>query len=137
MEAKDFQPRLMMINFAGPDIAHRGSYSAYTERIRALDGIIERLWNGIRKNRAYAKTTLLIVTPDCGRSLSGKGKGGFTDHWARDDGCRHTWAFMLGGGIPKKQFAKQYTQLDIAPTLGEILDIPTPGCEGVVMSETK
>ncbi|MHC4778510.1 MAG: alkaline phosphatase family protein, partial [Planctomycetota bacterium] len=138
MDAKAFQPRLMLVNFAGPDVAHQGSYSDYVGQIMALDGLVDKLWTSLRKNRAYAKNTLLLVTPDCGRSLSGEGKGGFIDHWAGDDGCRHTWALFLGQGIPgNKRFQRPYTQLDLAPTIGEILDIPTPGCEGTVMEETK
>jgi len=138
MKDSNFKPRLMLLNFAGPDIAHAGSYTAYVEQIRALDTIIDNLRHMIKRNPHYVNSTLLVVTPDCGRSLSGEGKGGFVDHWAGDEGCRHTWALFWGPGIPsKKRFSRPYSQVDLAPTLGAILNIPTPGCDGKVMEETK
>jgi hypothetical protein len=43
-----------------------------------------------------------------------------------------------GAGIPKgKHFSKPYSQVDLAPTLGAVLDVPTPGVDGKVMEETK
>ncbi|GEM_PF-3207355 len=138
MEESDFRPRLVQINFAGPDIAHRGSYTDYVGQVRALDELVSRLWMSIQRNRAYLKHTLLIVIPDCGRSLSGQGRGGFVDHIADDEGARHVWALFVGPGIPaNKKFTRPYSQIDIAATVGEILDVPTPGCDGVVMEETR
>ncbi|MHC5039030.1 MAG: twin-arginine translocation signal domain-containing protein [Planctomycetota bacterium] len=138
MGDKSIQPNLLLLNFAGPDIAHLGSYTDYIEQIQALDRLMKELWNTIVGNRHYANQTLLIVTPDCGRSLGGQGRAGFIDHQGRDEGCRHVWALFVGPGIPKnKRFAKPYSQLDLAPTIGAILGIPTKGCEGKVMPETK
>lgn len=137
MDDSEFKPPFLMVNFAGPDIAHQGSYTAYQEKIRHIDTLVDQLWTGIRRNREYANRTLLIVTPDCGRSLSGAGRGGFVDHVANDEGVRHVWALFLGPGIPTKVFLRPYAQIDIAKTIGEILHVPTPGMEGILMEETR
>jgi hypothetical protein len=139
MEHRDFTPRFLVIQFAGPDVAHGGSFAAYLEKIRELDELVGNIHTAVTKKvRGYAGNTLLIVTPEVGRSLPGEGSGGFVNHRTGDEGCRHVWALMLGPGIPKnRQVATKYTQYDLSATIAKILDFPLPGAEGKVMPETE
>lgn len=125
------EPDVLLINFAGPDVAHRGSYGEYLYRIRMLDQLAAAVYAEIKKNKYYANKTLFVVTPDCGRSLGGEGLGGFTSHSSGDDGCRHLWAFFLGPGVKKKHVVDSpASQYDLAPTLGEVLGCGTTKAEG-------
>ncbi len=125
------KPDILVINFGGPDIAHRGSFSDYVSKIQCLDDLVVRVFNETRKNKAYQNCTLFIVTPDCGRSLPGLGSGGFTSHSSGDDGCRRLWAVVAGPGTAKKSVVStSFTQYDIAPTIGEALGFPVPHADG-------
>jgi hypothetical protein len=137
MEHRDFTPKVLVLNFAGPDVAHGGSFSAYVEKIRELDDLVGSVHNAVMKKvRGYAGSTLLIVTPDVGRSLQGEGSGGFVNHRTGDEGCRHLWALFLGPGVPKnRQVTGKHSQYDIAATVGNILGFSIPGGEGKVMPE--
>jgi hypothetical protein len=125
------RPDVLVINFAGPDVAHKGSFSDYLYRIRMVDHLTSLVHNEIRKNRAYANTTLFLVTPDCGRSLPGVGKGGFTTHSSGDDGCRHLWALAIGPGVKKRGVVTDIcSQYDLAPTVGKAMGFETPKAAG-------
>lgn len=138
MDDNAWKPRILLLNFAGPDVAHRGSYTAYVNQIRALDTVVDALRNAILRNSHYAKTTLLIVTPDCGRSLDGQGRGGFADHQGGDAGCRHTWALFWGGPVPKgRRVSRPCAQIDLAATIGEAMDFGMPGVDGKALAESR
>lgn len=139
MEDADFQPKLLMINFGGPDIAHAGSYSDYTAKIAELDGLVDDLVEfAFKKSRAYRTNTVIIVTPECGRSAAGDGSGGFVGHATGDEGCRHVWAVFLGPGMPNNLEVKMpCSQIDIPKTIAAMLEFPMPSAEGKVLEETK
>ncbi len=125
------RPDVLVISFAGPDIAHRGSFSDYVTRIQCLDDLVLRVYGEIRKNKYYQTGTLFIVAPDCGRSLGGHGQGGFTSHWNGDDGCRHLWALAIGPGVKEKKIISSVcSQYDIAPTIAEAMGFAAQHAEG-------
>jgi hypothetical protein len=117
------KPDILMVNFAGPDIAHKGSFGDYLERIRMIDIFTAQLFNEFKKK--WIKNGLFFVLPDCGRSLPGHGGGGFTSHRNGDEGCRHIWAIVAGAGVKKKVIDTPVSQFDIAPTIGEAMGFGT------------
>jgi hypothetical protein len=123
---KKVDPILLMVNFHGPDVAHRGSYSDYLAAVTALDAVIGELWAVHKKDNKAKRSTAVIITPDVGRDLSLTG-GGFAGHNSGDLGCRRLFALML---VPGKRGGKQVDrvvhQTQLCPTMGAWLGVKTP-----------
>lgn len=117
-----FHPRLMITNLAATDRAgHDGPWSNYTEKLQRADSIVNELWNFIQADPTYSNKTTLIITNDHGRHTTD-----FRSHGDGCDGCRHISLLMLGPDTPiDKIEATRYTQVDIAPTIGRLLNFNT------------
>lgn len=125
-------PTLIVCNFHGPDVAHRGSFTDYQAAVTALDAVIGELWNVLTSTDNKLKgSTALIVTPDVGRDASPTG-GGFAQHRSGDPGCRRLFAVVAGtqGGLIRPQeVTRVVRQTDLCPTIGAWLGVPTPHVE--------
>ncbi len=119
-------PRLILINLADIDgAAHDKGWKSYTTAITRADSLVYVLWQNIQSNSSYIGTTTLIVTNDHGRHDDAH--GGFKDHGCTCEGCRHIMLFMAGRNIPSGVVdTLKAKQIDIAPTVGELLGFPTP-----------
>lgn len=132
----DHSPRILVINLADPDRrAHDGDWEGYLEAIRENDGRIASLWGFLQRDPTYQGKTALIVTADHGRHPDTV-DGGFREHGDECPGCRHILLAALGPDFQEGVELHQYrTQIDLVPTLGEILGFPTPYARGQVMWE--
>ncbi len=115
------QPFLMLVNVgavdsAGQDLGAEG----YLETVRALDAPLGRLAEACRKNG-----TLLVVTADHGMCFPGsKGKGGHSaaKYADRRESLRIPLVFS-GPGVEELNLAGRWSQVDIAPTVLDLLNI--------------
>ncbi len=119
-------PKLMVINFPDIDAAgHTGEWKGYLKAIVRADSLVYVLWQKIQSNPFYKGKTTLIVTNDHGRHDDAH--GGFESHGDGCEGCRHIMLLMAGRNIPLGFVdTLKATQIDIAPTTGELLGFPTP-----------
>ena len=125
-----YHPRLIMINFPSVDLnGHAKTWRKYLEAIREADAIIHRLWKKIEADSIYRHTTTMFVTNDHGRH--DLAHGGFQNHGDSCEGCRHIMLLAMGPGFPSGAVVRDpHTQIDIAPTIGEILGFSFPVREG-------
>lgn len=132
-------PSLFLINF--PDVdetAHANDWEAYTNAIENVDNIIggaNGLWEKIQSDPIYSGKTTMIVTTDHGRHSDGI-DGGFKTHFDDCLGCRDLMFLTLGPDIiPNVTVDAYHEQIDIAPTVGELLGFYTPLAKGKILWE--
>ena len=125
-------PKILVINFAQVDGAgHTGNWNDYIAAITNADNYIYQLWQHIQAgDYGYTpQNTTLFVTNDHGRHDDAH--GGFTNHGDGCDGCTHIMLLALGRGVSQDQeLAFTTWQVDIAPTVGHLLDFQTPYTTG-------
>ncbi len=123
-------PRIVIINFPEVDInGHDSDWTGYLGALRRVDSLVFRLWNKIQSDVIYKNSTTLFITNDHGRHDSKH--GGFKNHGDSCEGCRHIMLLALGPQFPKKKVIRQeHSQIDIAPTIGTIMNITLPAGEG-------
>jgi hypothetical protein len=121
-------PRLLVVNFADVDaLGHAGNWSGYLGAIKGVDSFVAQLWQLIQTDSMYKGTTTLFVTNDHGRHTTD-----YTSHGDGCEGCRHIMLFAAGRGIPQGRLVpRMRQQIDIAPTVGELLGFATPYALGV------
>lgn len=123
----EFHPKLAIINFPKTDNAgHTGIWNDYTSALMIADSLMLELWNLIQTDSIYQNRTTLIITNDHGRHSDGVSTG-FKDHGDDCLGCRHIMMLILGPNIQGNLVdSTTYEQIDIAPTVGKILDFDLP-----------
>ncbi|MCK5571792.1 MAG: alkaline phosphatase family protein [Bacteroidetes bacterium] len=119
-------PQIVIINFPDVDYAgHSADWERYLNAIRTVDSLVYELWQFIQSDPHYKDNTTLFITNDHGRHDDGH--GGFKDHGDGCEGCRHILLLAVGRGFPAAHVvATTRTQIDIAPTVGELLSFPVP-----------
>lgn len=133
---RTLQPRFMMVVFQQIDIAHRGYWSLYTRAIANTDRLTAQIVEASQTLPFYRGRTAVVIVPDCGRSLDGKGNYGFQNHHAPDVGCRQIAMLALGPGLQRGAVLDApLTQADVAPTIGAMVGVHVPGTEGRVVHE--
>ena len=128
-----YHPSVLMLHLGDTDLAgHSGDWVRYTACIRRADSLVAELWQVVQADTALAGRTALFVTNDHGRHLDAY--GGFTNHGDDCDGCHHIGLVAIGAGL-HAGFASpaHYRQIDLLPTIGALLDFPTPWALGTAM----
>ncbi|MBA4312184.1 MAG: hypothetical protein C0417_06100 [Chlorobiaceae bacterium] len=131
-----YHPHLAVLYLADVDGAgHSGDWLKYTKAIFTADSIVGALWDFIQTDTIYKNRTNVIVTNDHGRHLDGVSTG-FVGHGDGCEGCRHIMLMGIGPGI-KNNYSSAVTRTipDITPTIGAILNFPTPIATGISMTE--
>lgn len=128
-DAEDY-PSLMVLALGITDNSgHFGLFDLHGDVIRNMDEIVGDLWNYIQSHPHYADTTTLVVTTDHGRHLVENGD--FLNHTGGCLGCREVFALVLGPDTPADQTVPRRTeQIDIAPTIAELLGFEMPWAIG-------
>ncbi|MDD5306969.1 MAG: alkaline phosphatase family protein [Deltaproteobacteria bacterium] len=128
-------PRLMLVNFKGPDAAgHGGDWQAYLAAVRGADELVARLWELLRADPFYAGTTDLFVTNDHGRHCG----AGFANHGDGCQCCRHIGLVATGPDFPKGEVDDvRREQIDIPATIAHVLGFGIPGAQGRVLPEVE
>jgi Metalloenzyme superfamily len=133
---RENHPRLVFANFGATDhMAHSGVWEDHIAAVRHQDELFARLWNEIQQNPAYRDKTALFITNDHGYHDDGVYEG-FAEHGDSCEGCRRIMLLALGPDFRKGLVVERPTyQIDIAPTIGELLGFQTPLAQGEVMKE--
>ncbi|RMF85861.1 MAG: hypothetical protein D6736_16445 [Nitrospinota bacterium] len=131
---ESYEPSLVFINFGNVDYAGHHSWEMYTAAIRRVDRLIYSLWTYLENHPQYQGKTALLVTTDHGRH--DELHGGFLKHGGICPGCKQSFLLAVGPGIRKGVEIREPASLvDIAPTVGYMLQFPTPFAKGRVLSE--
>ncbi|MBI3988401.1 MAG: sulfatase-like hydrolase/transferase [candidate division NC10 bacterium] len=128
-------PNLVLVNFRDVDEAgHTGNWTTYTNTILTADTLVYRIWTELIQGDAiYRDKTTLIVTSDHGRHLPGFGD--FENHGGICHGDRHIIFLALGPDtLAGREVTERRYQIDIAPTVGELLGFPTPFARGQTLT---
>ena len=130
-----YHPELAVIYLPDVDSSPARGWSAYTQAILTADSIVGMLWDYLQGDPAYQNKTTLLVTNDHGRHLDGI-QNGFVSHGDGCWGCRHIMFLGVGAGMPKGVHTSiRRTIPDITPTIGSLLQFPTPFASGKSMTE--
>jgi len=130
-----YHPELSVIYLSDVDSSPARGWSAYTQSIMIADSIVGMLWDFVQSDPIYQNTTTLMVTNDHGRHLDNI-QNGFISHGDNCFGCRHVMFLGVGVGMPKGvHTSTQRSITDITPTIGSLLNFPTPYATGNTMME--
>lgn len=133
-------PSLVFVNLQGVDAAgHTGIWEEYLDAIRFVDRAVQRIWERINADSVYSGNTTLLLTTDHGRhddGLGGPSRPGFQNHGGICHGCRHVMFLAVGPDTPDSlEITRRAYQIDIAPTIGELVGFDTPFTRGQVLRE--
>jgi len=134
---RQFAPSLVWITLHDMDVAHTGAYSLYLEGIRRSDRLCAEIWQAIETHPDYKGKTTLLILPDFGRDsdLSPAGNG-FQHHRTGDPLSRTTWMMALGPQVRQNLTVdRPLDSLDLAPTIGALMDFATPLAQGKPAAE--
>ncbi|MBN1637657.1 MAG: T9SS type A sorting domain-containing protein [Ignavibacteriales bacterium] len=131
-----YKPVLSVIYLADVDAAgHSGNWTTYTNAIILADSIVGLLWDFVQSDTNFKDKTTIMITNDHGRHLDGVSSG-FQGHGCGCWGCRRVMFLATGKGIQEGVVTdKKHSIIDIAPTISEMLNFPTPYSDGISASE--
>jgi hypothetical protein len=125
-------PSFLLLYLSGVDYAgHHLGWDAYLSAIETADGIVGSLWETLEADPDYAGKTTLIVTNDHGRHTTD-----FTGHGDGCAGCRTIQLLAIGPDIEAGLVSTVPRSIpDVTPTIGALLEFPTPLASGSAMEE--
>jgi hypothetical protein len=119
---REHSPALFHVGLVDADEwAHRDDVVAYATALRASDALIGDLADAIAGSEAGERTTVIITT-DHGRNET------FKDHTGLRYDSSRTFVLAFGARVPARGVicpTRNHTLTDIAPTVREILGLPT------------
>ncbi len=131
--------RLIFINFGYTDhIGHVGNFEQEKEAIRHCDAIFGKLWDKVQSTPGYKDATTVFFTNDHGRhnNRPDQPENGYNQHGDQCEGCRHIMLLAVGPDIKRGAVVKRETQqIDLCPTVGELLGFQTPFSKGSVLAD--
>jgi hypothetical protein len=91
----------------------------YRKQVKAMDNVVYKIWQAIQSDPNYKDQTEFFFINDHGNLL---------DHAECDDECKRYWICLALGPDVKKKFSTEnkWRQINICPTVGKILNFPTP-----------
>ncbi|MCX6173380.1 MAG: T9SS type A sorting domain-containing protein [Ignavibacteriales bacterium] len=130
-----YHPELTVIYLPDVDSSPASGWSAYTQSIMIADSIVGMIWDFVQSDPVYQNTTTLLVTNDHGRHLDNI-QDGFKSHGDNCFGCQHVMFLGVGLGMPKGvHTSTRRSIIDITPTIGSLLNFPTPYATGKTIME--
>ncbi len=128
-------PSLLFLTLHDMDVAHSGAFSLYLDAIQRADRLVAELWHEVEANPEYAGRTTLLLLPDFGRDADGEASG-FQHHRTGSPMARTTWMLALGAGAEGGHLVQRPVEsIDVVPTVGALLDFPTPFAAGRRIAE--
>lgn len=129
----ELRPRLMMINYQDPDYVHWGNASHYTRAISVIDEGLARIVAAVEADPFYRGSTVIVVTPDCGRDANPLMGVPFQHHF-NSRSAHETWAVILGPGIAAgRVMDRPVDQSAVAPTVAALMGFRADRAEGAVL----
>ena len=130
----DHHPELVFFHLGEVDHAGHNNWGWYLEAIRDADRIVGDLWNLLQNDPFYQDQTTILVTTDHGRHDDQH--GGFKSHGGICEGDKRLFLLAVGPDIVQGQEFSQFRQqVDICPTVGELMGFDTPYAMGRVLGE--
>jgi arylsulfatase A-like enzyme len=131
-----YKPQLFLIHFRGPDhYGHEGNWENYLQSIVETDSLAYEIWNYLGNDDFYKNKTTFIITNDHGRHLDNIADG-FIGHGDNCSGCTHINFFATGPDFKKNMIIVTHReQIDILPTVGELMGFTSSGFKRKVMWE--
>jgi hypothetical protein len=78
----------------------------------------------------------MVVMPEFGRDPDGTSTNGFFNHRSNTTSNRVAWTMVLGAAVRKPVIIKrEVRQIDIAPSIGALLDVNCSQAMGRVLKE--
>ena len=132
---KLLRPKFLMINYNDPDYVHWGYPSHYTNGIAVIDRGIQRIVETVNADSEYRNNTIFCIVPDCGRDSNQFLSVPFQHHF-NSKSAHEIFALFFGPGIKPNQIVdRKVSQIDIAPTLAQLMGFRTDYAEGRVLEE--
>lgn len=132
---KRLRPKLLMVNYNDPDYVHWGFPAHYTNGIAVIDQGIQRLFETVSADAEYRDNTIFCIVPDCGRDSNQFLSVPFQHHF-NSQSAHEIFALLVGSGIKKKQIVeRKVSQIDIAPTLAQLMGFQADYAEGNILEE--
>jgi hypothetical protein len=133
----EYTPSLLWITLHDMDIAHSGAYSLYLDAISRTDQLCMDLWSFVESHPDYNGNTTMLIMPDFGRDSDfTAGGNGFQHHRTGDAMSRTVWMMVLGNKAREGLFVQRpVDSLDLVPTVGGLLHVPTPLAKGNILRE--
>ena len=130
----DHHPELVFFHLGEVDHAGHNNWGWYLEAIHDADRIVGDLWNLLQNDPFYRDQTTILVTTDHGRHDDQH--GGFKSHGGICEGDKRLFLLAVGPDIKQGQeFTEFRQQVDICPTVGELMGFDTPFAMGHVLGE--
>ncbi|MFA4907447.1 MAG: T9SS type A sorting domain-containing protein [archaeon] len=127
-----YHPQLSVLYLCDVDhYGHTGDWDQYTSAITMADSIVGMLWDFVQSDATFRDATTVLVTNDHGRHTTY-----FNSHGDGCWGCRHIMFLGIGPAVKSGWHSSKKRSIpDIVPTIGAILDFPTPLVSGNIMTE--
>ncbi len=128
-------PSLSLINFREPDFTgHTNDSLGYLNKISNVDSLINNIISFVENDPIYKGKTTIFITNDHGRHDALN--GGLQNHGDNCNGCRHLLLCAYGPDFKENVIINaSHQQIDIAPTIAELLYFDLPDSDGKVMQE--
>lgn len=120
---KKNKPNLIVAILGGLKSYNKKKVPAEVERYRKqmveVDKTVHKIWQAVQADPNYKDKTDFFFTND---------HGDLIDHEDCDDECKRYWVVVAIGPDIKKNYATEnkWRQVNICPTVGKILNFPTP-----------
>jgi hypothetical protein len=126
-----YHPRLSVVYLADVDhYGHSGNWNDYTKSIKTADSIVNMMWDFVQTDTIFKDKTTILVTNDHGRHSDGVSTG-FVSHGDGCAGCRRIMFWGIGADVKKGVHTTVRRNIpDIVPTIGAMLNFPTPLVSG-------
>ena len=132
---KDLRPRLMMINYNDCDYVHWGYMSHYTRGVAVMDQGIREIVAWVESDAEYRENTIFVIVPDCGRDNNPFSAIPCQHHFGSRS-AHEIFAVLLGPGIARGAVVDhRVDQIQIAPTIGELMGVETACSEAGALAE--
>jgi hypothetical protein len=132
---KELRPRLVMVNYQDCDYVHWGNVNHYTRAIANMDEGVRQIVATVEADAEYRDNTIFVVVPDCGRDNNPLTAVPCQHHF-NTRSAHEIFALIFGPGIAKCAVVDhRVDQIQLAATLGKLMDFKTEFSEGPVLAE--
>ena len=129
-------PRALFLPLGSTNRAVTGRWSQYIGAIRRCDWLTGRLYSAVEEGVPYRGQTLFVVVPDHGRCGDGHGVAGFQHYDGADESLKHISCVMVGPGVRRGVVVERpCEQIDILPTIAELVGFAAPHAAGKALKE--
>jgi phosphoglycerol transferase MdoB-like AlkP superfamily enzyme len=124
-----------MVNYQDCDYVHWGNLHHYTRAVSIMDDGLKQIVAAVDSDPEYRDNTVFVVVPDCGRD-SNPFVSVPCQHHFNTRSAHEIFTLMFGPGIAKGQVVdKHVDQIQIASTIGHVMNFKTESTEGPVLQE--